>query len=103
MQLELVAAGHEIVDGRFTGDVVGEPCMRGGKVERLRAWLAERGASLSSFRESWFYSDSMNDLPLLEAVTHPVATNPSPALRETAAGRGWRVLDLFGALRDAKS
>jgi phosphoserine phosphatase len=69
----------------------------------VRQWLRDQGRQLEDFGESWFYSDSMNDLPLLEAVTHPVATNPSPALRETAAGRGWRVLDLFGALRDTKS
>lgn len=90
----LIATEPEIVDGRFTGDVVGEPCMRGGKVERLRAWLAERGASLSSFRESWFYSDSINDLPLLEHVTHPVAVDPDARLEAHARSRGWPSISL---------
>ncbi|MFV0284434.1 MAG: HAD family hydrolase [Castellaniella sp.] len=89
--------------GYYTGRIEGTPSFKAGKVLRVRQWLEGLGLQLEDFQESWFYSDSMNDLPLLEAVTHPVATNPSSALRETATGRGWRILDLFGPLQDAKS
>ena len=98
----LIATEPEIVDGRFTGDVVGEPCMREGKVERLRSWLAERGTSLSKFRESWFYSDSINDRPLLEQVTHPVAVDPDAKLEAHARGRGWRSISLRAPRADAR-
>lgn len=80
--------------GWFTGAVKGVPNMREGKVVRMDAWLAARGLSWEGV-ESTFYSDSMNDLPLLERVNHPVATNPEPRLRAIAQERGWRVLDLF--------
>ena len=80
--------------GWFTGGVQGVPNMREGKVVRMDAWLAARGLSWEGV-ESTFYSDSMNDLPLLERVNHPVATNPEPRLRAIAQERGWRVLDLF--------
>ena len=68
--------------------------MREGKVARMDAWLAQRGLSWDEV-ESTFYGDSMNDVPLLERVNHPVATNPEPRLRALAQERGWRVLDLF--------
>jgi HAD superfamily hydrolase (TIGR01490 family) len=90
----LIATEPEIVDGRFTGDVVGEPCMRDGKIEHLNQWLASRRRALSEFGETWFYSDSINDLPLLERVTHPVAVDPDPNLASIARGRGWRILSL---------
>ena len=80
--------------GWVTGGVQGVPNMREGKVVRMDAWLAARGLSWEGV-ESTFYSDSMNDLPLLERVNHPVATNPEPRLRAIAQERGWRVLDLF--------
>ncbi|HEY4663720.1 MAG TPA: HAD family hydrolase [Comamonas sp.] len=80
--------------GWFTGAVKGLPNMREGKVARMDAWLAARGLSWDAV-ESTFYSDSMNDVPLLERVNHPVATNPEPRLRALAQERGWRVLDLF--------
>ena len=80
--------------GWFTGAVKGLPNMREGKVTRMDAWLAARGLSWDGV-ESTFYSDSMNDVPLLERVNHPVATNPEPRLRALAQERGWRVLDLF--------
>ena len=80
--------------GWFTGGVQGVPNMREGKVVRMDAWLAARGLCWEGV-ESTFYSDSMNDLPLLERVNHPVATNPEPRLRAIAQERGWRVLDLF--------
>jgi HAD superfamily hydrolase (TIGR01490 family) len=81
--------------GRVTGQIAGVPCFRDGKVTRLQAWLAARGLSLGDFQRSTFYSDSTNDLPLLECVSHPVATNPGPALERIAQDRGWPVLKLF--------
>jgi HAD superfamily hydrolase (TIGR01490 family) len=81
-------------DGQFTGAVEGIPCFREGKVARLESWLAQRGASLDSFAESWFYSDSLNDLPLLERVSHPVAVDPDPTLRAHAQRKGWPILSL---------
>lgn len=93
----LIATEPQIAGGRFTGDVVGVPCMREGKVTKLGEWLTSRRLSLSSFDESWFYSDSINDLPLLERVTHPVAADPDSKLERTARERGWRVITLRGA------
>ena len=90
----LMATEPEIRNGRFTGDIVGVPCMREGKIEHLERWLAERRQSLSDFPEIWFYSDSINDLPLLERVTHPVAVDPDPRLQKAATERGWRSLSL---------
>ena len=90
----LIATEPEIVDGRFTGDVVGEPCMREGKIVRLRRWLEHQGASLPTFGQSFFYSDSINDLPLLERVTHPVAVDPDDKLEAIARRRGWRTMSL---------
>lgn len=81
-------------DGWLTGEVAGQPNMREGKVLRLAQWLAARGWDWSDV-EATFYSDSMNDLPLLEQVQHPVATNPDQRLRALAQQRGWPVLDLF--------
>ena len=80
--------------GEFTGDVLGTPSFREGKVTRVEAWLAARNLKWQDV-ETTFYSDSMNDLPLLEKSTHPVATNPDERLRQLATGRGWRILDLF--------
>ena len=90
----LMATEPQIVAGRFTGDIVGAPCMRDGKIEHLNKWLEGRGESLRDFAESSFYSDSINDLPLLERVTHPVAVDPDPRLAEIARERGWRTLSL---------
>ena len=81
-------------DGWFTGELSGLPNMREGKVTRMTQWLAARGLEWSDV-EATFYSDSMNDVPLLEKVDHPVATNPEPRLRALAEERGWQVLDLF--------
>ena len=88
---DLLATEPEIVDGRYTGRVTGTPCFRDGKVERLDGWLAERQLSLE---DSSFFSDSHNDLPLLERVTYPVAVDPDARLRATAAERGWPVISL---------
>lgn len=81
--------------GRITGRIAGTPAFREGKIARVEAWLAGHGASLGAFARSTFYSDSTNDLPLLERVTHPVATNPGEGLRRVALERGWPVISLF--------
>lgn len=78
-------------NGRFTGEHSGQPAFREGKVERLDAWLREHRETLGG---SSFYSDSHNDLPLLERVDRPVAVDPDPQLRETARSRGWPVISL---------
>jgi HAD superfamily hydrolase (TIGR01490 family) len=90
----LIATEPEIRNSRFTGDIVGAPCMREGKIAHLERWLAARGRTLGAFRESWFYSDSINDRPLLERVTHPVAVDADAQLAEIARQRGWRTLTL---------
>ena len=87
----LIATECEIVDGRYTGRSTDVPCFREGKVTRLNRWMQENGYSL---QDSYFYSDSMNDLPLLEQVTHPVAVDPDPNLRAEAEKRGWPVITL---------
>jgi len=81
-------------DGWITGEIRGTPSFREGKVARVAEWLGARGLDWDQ-AEITFYSDSMNDLSLLERATHPVATNPDPRLRALAHERGWRVLDLF--------
>ncbi|MGV3569781.1 MAG: HAD family hydrolase [Ramlibacter sp.] len=80
--------------GWITGNIAGVPSMREGKVVRVQEWLAARGLDWDGVT-STFYSDSINDVPLLERVDHPVATNPDPRLRAIAQERGWRILDLF--------
>jgi HAD superfamily hydrolase (TIGR01490 family) len=84
-------------NGRVTGQVRGVPTFREGKVTRVEAWLRSLGLDWAEFDDTVFYSDSTNDLPLLEHVPTPVATNPSPALLGIAHQRGWRVLQLFEA------
>lgn len=81
-------------DGWITGEIDGTPTFREGKVTRVQAWLAARGRTWAD-ADITFYSDSLNDLALLERVQRPVATNPSPGLRALAQERGWRILDLF--------
>lgn len=90
----LVATVPEEVDGAFTGGVTGLPCFREGKVARLDAWLSDIGRRFEEFEQTWFYSDSVNDLPLLERVSHPVVVDPDPRLEAHAAARGWPVLRL---------
>ncbi len=90
----LIATEPAQVDGEFTGEVAGTPCFREGKVKRLEDWLAARGQPLESFAQSWFYSDSLNDLALLSRVTHPVAVDPDDTLRAHAEKSGWRVISL---------
>jgi HAD superfamily hydrolase (TIGR01490 family) len=90
----LIATEPELAEGRFTGKSTGLPCFREGKPARVSAWLGERGTRLSDFEESWFFSDSRNDVPLLEKVTRPVAVDPDPVLAETARARGWTIISL---------
>jgi HAD superfamily hydrolase (TIGR01490 family) len=90
----LIATEPERDGKAFTGRVVGVPCFRAGKIERLQAWLAGRGQSWSDVAESWFYSDSHNDLPLLEHVANPVAVNADARLRAHATARGWPIVEL---------
>lgn len=90
----LIATEPEQVNGQFTGKVVGVPSFREGKVARLNAWLQARGLNWQSITESWFYSDSLNDLPLLERATHAVAVDPDPILRAHADNHGWPVISL---------
>ncbi len=90
----LIATEPEVRDGAFTGGVSGTPCFREGKIERPEAWLAGRGESIKNTIKSTFYSDSRNDLPLLERVSHPVAVDPDDALRAHAVARGWPVISL---------
>lgn len=80
--------------GTFTGRARGVPAFRAGKIERVERWLEELGLHFGSFAESWFYSDSHNDLPLLEKVGRPVAVDPDDRLRALALERGWPVLSL---------
>ena len=90
----LIATEPEARAGRFTGKVAGTPCFRDGKVVRLGEWLAAIGRPLASFAASSFYSDSHNDLPLLERVTRPVAVDPDDALRQVAESRRWQIISL---------
>jgi HAD superfamily hydrolase (TIGR01490 family) len=90
----LVATEPEQAAGRFTGRVSGTPCFREGKIARVDAWLAGQGHTLKDFPQSSFYSDSHNDLPLLERVTHPVAVDPDPKLAAVARARGWPAVSL---------
>ena len=87
----LIATEPEELDGRFTGKVAGTPCYREGKVTRLKSWMQAHGQTL---QDSWFYSDSHNDLPLLAIVDHPVAVNPDDILRREAQQHGWPILPL---------
>jgi HAD superfamily hydrolase (TIGR01490 family) len=91
----LIATEPQTRNGRFTGDIVGAPCMREGKIARLDTWLAGRGATLAAFDKTWFYSDSINDLPLLGRVSNPVVVHPDAALAAEAERRGWPSLSLL--------
>ncbi len=90
----LLATEPERIAGRFTGRVAGIPCFREGKIVRLESWLAAQGCKLGQFASSTFYSDSHNDLPLLERVTRPVAVDPDRTLAAEAHRQGWPVLSL---------
>lgn len=90
----LIACGVEVTEGRYTGAPAGTPSYREGKVLRLQSWLADRDESLTG---ATFYSDSHNDLPLLQLVDNPVAVDPDPTLAAHARDNGWRVISLRGA------
>jgi HAD superfamily hydrolase (TIGR01490 family) len=87
----LLATEPEIVNGAYTGSVTGTPCFQAGKVEQLSGWLEE---NLQSLDDSWFYSDSHNDLPLLNKVTHPVAVDPDEILAQHAKDHDWPTISL---------
>lgn len=91
---KLIAVEPEMLDGAYTGKVIGTPSFREGKITCLEAWLQQHQLSLKG---SHFYSDSHNDLPLLQKVDHPVAVDPDPALKAHAEAQGWPVI----SLRDA--
>jgi len=84
-------------DGALSGEIAGLPCFREHKPTRVRQWLAQQrpgdAAELGAFEQSWFYSDSASDLPLLQAVSHPVAVRPDERLRRHALEAGWPVFD----------
>jgi HAD superfamily hydrolase (TIGR01490 family) len=90
----LIATEPEQIGGEFTGRVAGVPSFREGKIARLESWMAERGWGWGSFLDTWFYSDSLNDLPLLARVKTPVAVDPDPTLRAHAEQHGWRIMSL---------
>lgn len=90
----LIATEPEQREGEFTGAVAEVPCFREGKIARLNNWLTERGHTLDGFDDSTFYSDSMNDLPLMCKVKHPVAANPDAILRAHAEQHGWPIISL---------
>jgi HAD superfamily hydrolase (TIGR01490 family) len=90
----LIATTPEEIDGKFTGRVSGIPSFKEGKVTRLNQWLQQRGETLDSFDTAWFYSDSHNDLPLMQIVNKPVAVNADPILAEYAKANGWPTMNL---------
>ncbi|MDD4977575.1 MAG: HAD-IB family hydrolase [Gallionella sp.] len=90
----LIATEPEHNGGEFTGRVAGVPSFKEGKITRLNQWLAARGWTLDSFQDTTFYSDSLNDLPLLKIVRHPVAANPDDTLRSHAEKFGWPIVNL---------
>lgn len=89
----LLGCEAEIIDGRYSGEMIGVPSFQHGKVQRLKEWASEEGVSLAG---AYFYSDSHNDLPLLEQVANPVAVDPDDRLLATATARGWPVISLRG-------
>jgi HAD superfamily hydrolase (TIGR01490 family) len=90
----LIGTDPEEKEGEFTGKVLGLPSFREGKVTRLEAWLKNKNLSFADFQKSYFYSDSHNDLPLLQKVTHPVAVDSDDILREYARSQGWPQISL---------
>jgi len=89
----LIATEPECINGQYTGKVDGIPCFQEGKITKLEQWIetSNDGETTYTLDDSWFYSDSHNDIPLLEKVTFPVAVDPDDALRETAENRGWKI------------
>ena len=87
----LIATDPEMVNGAYTGRVAGEPSFQFGKVKRLVHWLAENNETLT---DSWFYSDSHNDIPLLDKVDNPVAVDPDEKLNDHALNNQWPIISL---------
>lgn len=90
----LIATEPEQMEGEFTGRVQGTPSFREGKITRLEAWMSHHGWTWGSFTDSTFYSDSLNDLPLMTLVKNPVAVDPDDTLRAHAEAHGWRIISL---------
>ena len=90
----LIGSDPEMVNGEYTGGVTGVPTYKEGKVTRLNLWLAERSKKLSDYEKSYFYSDSLNDLALLEIVTNPVAVDADATLKQIAQEKGWPQISL---------
>jgi HAD superfamily hydrolase (TIGR01490 family) len=90
----LIGTDPEEKEGEFTGKVSGLPSFKEGKVTRLEAWLKNKNLSLADFKKSYFYSDSHNDLPLMQKVTHPVAVDSDDILTEYANAKGWPQISL---------
>ncbi len=90
----LIACDVEIINGRYTGQPLGLPSFREGKTTRVETWLAGMDKTIDDFEQSWFYSDSLNDLPLLERVNRPVAVNPDSTLHAHALARGWPIIEI---------
>ena len=99
---ELIATIPEIKKNGFTGRVIGTPCFGKGKVERLKEWMKSKNLEWKSFKKSYFYSDSINDLPLLELVNKPIAINPDPKLKSMAKKRNWQLLIYYRILKFKK-
>ena len=89
---DIIATEPEMINGRYTGQVSGTPCFKEGKVKRLQEWLIKTKHNLDG---SWFYSDSHNDLPLLELVSNPVVVNADDILLQHAQSKGWKIMDLY--------
>ncbi|MBF0351512.1 MAG: HAD family hydrolase [SAR324 cluster bacterium] len=87
----LLASQAEIIKGSFTGKISGIPCFRDGKVAKLKEWLSLHDEDTSG---SWFYSDSRNDIPLLQEVAHPVAVTPDPLLKDFAEKQEWMIMEM---------
>lgn len=88
---DLLATEPELINRRYTGQIKGSPCYQQGKVENLRNWVTQ---TRISFDASWFYSDSHNDIPLLEEVEHPVAVDPDQTLHQHAKRKNWEIISL---------
>lgn len=90
----LIACNIEIIDNRYTGRALGIPSFQAGKVTRVEQWLKQMGMTIADFEQSFFYSDSLNDLPLLKVVNRPVAVDPDSTLRAHAITQGWPIISL---------
>ena len=90
----LIGTDPEEIDGNFTGHVSGIPSFQDGKITRLKAWLDDHKYLFDSFKHTYFYSDSQNDLPLLNSVSNPVCVDPDPILESKAKENGWPIISL---------